>query len=410
MKKLIIALFILLKSASVFAQDWVYDNHTYRPYIKTVECYNTRTEQSFPLINLQNNEELLLAFDDLQGGTKNFYYTVEHCDASWRKSNLSPMEYLDGITEDRINDYRYSFGTLKKYTHYELRLPNFNIKPKLPGNYLLKVYENNDQNKPVLSRRFYVLSQKVGIGAQVVPSFQVNARNSNQKLNIQVQTGGIAVQNPYAEIQLLTMQNGRSDMAVLTKRPQFIQGGQLLYTDVNSNDFPGGNEFRRIDMRSFRAPGQHVYTIRKDTANYIVLRGDASRAGEAYSNFIDNNGAFFIRNTDGRDARTDADYAWVDFSFEGPNQGDLYVTGRFCDYQLTAENKLTYITEQNRYSGKILLKQGLYDFMYRYANKDPFAVEGNFFQTQNEYQVLVYFRPVTARWEELVGFAQVGSR
>ncbi|MBE7177041.1 MAG: DUF5103 domain-containing protein [Mucilaginibacter polytrichastri] len=404
------ALILMLFAHAAMAQNWVYDNHVYRPYIKTVQCYNTRAEQSFPLINLQNNEQLLLAFDDLQGSVKNFYYTVEHCDATWQKSNLSPVEYLDGITEDRINDYRYSFNTLQKYTHYEIRLPNMNIRPKLAGNYLLKVYENNDQNQPVLSQRFYVLNQKAGVAVQLAPSMQMNTRNTNQKLNIRVQTGGLPVQNPYAEIRVLAMQNMRNDVAQLTSRPQFVRNGELLYTDVSSNDYPGGNEFRRIDMRSFRSPGEHVYTIRKDSANVITLYKDHSRNGQAYSNRPDNNGAFFIRNLDGRDPRTDADYAWVDFLFEGPNEGDLYVVGQFDHYRLNPANALSYDASQNGYTGKIMLKQGVYDFMYRYAGKSPFALEGSFFQTQNEYQVLVYYKAVTARWEELVGFSQIGTR
>ena len=163
MRRLLYILFLISITQAAFAQSPQYDNQVFMSGIKTVELYNTKKEQSFPLIELNSREQLQLAFDDLHGSSRNFYYTVEHCDETWNSSNLPTTEYLQGFTEDQIRDYNYSSSTVQKYTHYQAKFPNDNIVPKIPGNYILKVYEDGDQSKMVLTMRFYVLAPKVSL-------------------------------------------------------------------------------------------------------------------------------------------------------------------------------------------------------------------------------------------------------
>jgi len=394
-----------------------YTDHTYRASIKSVECYNTVKQGSFPIMVLRSNEQLQLAFDDLEGLSRNYYYSLEHCDAQWNSSRLSPAEYLQSFMEDRIIDYSYSSGTVQKYIHYEVKFPNQNMIPKLAGNYLLKVYEDADQNKLIITRRVYITGSAVGIGANFVPSNNVARRLNNQKINFEVSYSGLNVQNPYNDIKVLVMQNGRAETAILNTRPTYIRGTQLQYNDFNINDFAAGNEFRHFDTRTLKLNSEHIARIFKDTANTVLLLGDESRKQNAYLFQYDINGSYYVINQDGRDARTDADYAYVFFNFSPAAtlpKGEIYLTGRFNNYELSNANKLQYDAARNRYTTQALLKQGVYDYQYVWVDAaigkaDNEPLEGSYFETENDYQILVYYRPPGSRWEELVGYKLINT-
>ena len=406
---------LLAVSNSSSAQTYQYTNYTYSPQIKSVECYNTAQDGSFPIIQFGSNEQIQLAFDDLTTRSRNYYYTVEHCDAQWNTSNLSPSEYLQGFQEDRIMDYNYSSGTIQPYIHYSVRIPNQNIIPKLSGNYLLKVYEDGDQSKTVLTRRIYIAKNAAQIAAELIPSSNVALRLSNQKLNFQVDYGGLYVQNPYADIRVVVMQNEVQSTAQLNNRPSLVRGSLLIYNDVYSDDFAGGNEYRHFDIRTLKLNSDRVARIFKDTANAVLLLGDESRNQRQYEFNYDNNGNFFIRNQDGRDARTDGDYAQVYFSLESNKSaadGSIYISGKFNDFRTDESSRLRYDASRNRYYINLLLKQGVYDYQYVWTpnttkRPDSTGLEGSYFETENSYQLLVYHRAPGARWEELIGYRLV---
>ncbi len=395
----------------VSAQSSIGVNAVFRPEIKSVECYNASKESSFPVITLNSPDQIFLGFDDLTGQARNYYYTLQHCEADWSPSNLSPAEYLQSFMEDRLLDYVYSSGTLQKYVHYEIKLPNQNISVKLSGNYLLKVYENSNQNQPVLTRRIYIVAPRVNLLAEVAPSNDIALKNTNQKINFAVDYASLPVQNPYNDIRIVVMQNSRPETAVFNTRPAQLRGTQLLYNDIGTNDFSGGNEFRLFDARTLKLNSQYVYKIYRDTANTIILVNEFPRSQPNYIFQYDNDGNFFIRNQDGRDPRTDADYAHVYLNLAAnktPQQGNAYVVGKFNDYRLDEHSRMSYDPVKNHFYIDLLLKQGIYDYQYVWADKagqtDYTLLEGSHFETENDYQLLVYYRPAGARWEELVGY------
>jgi len=420
MQKLI-AVLLFIFPILTFAQNdkaFTNENKVYLPNIKTVLCFNSNKEQSIPVIMLNSTETITFSFDDLLAGTKNYWYTVEHCTSDWQTSKITSIDYLDGFSDDRIINYHYSSNTTRKYTHYELNLPNTQVKPKIGGNYILKVYLNGDKNQPVISQRFYVLDSQIAIAAEITNSLQVADRNSKQKINFTL-NHSMPIPNPYQDLKAVVMQNFNSNTVQLNTRPSFVRPNQLVYNDINTNDFWGDNEFRKFDTRSLRFKGDNVKDIYRDNESVnVILFQDISRNTGTFANQLDENGNFFIRNTDGRDDKTEAEYMGVLFMLNSAPptaDGDAYVVGRFNNYTLGKENKLVYDANRKQFYGNILLKQGLYDYEYVWFDKTskntetkPF--EGSFFQTENTYQIFVYYRKPGARWDTLVGFTNLSNR
>lgn len=401
----------------VFSQNprLVNYDHTYVDHIKSVKFHLDNLFFSYPIVTLNSQNRLRLSFDDLEADNKNYVYSLIHCDRDWQPSQLTEMEYLDGFSEERINDFRLSFRTIKSFTHYELTLPNNYVRWRVSGNYILVVYEDGGDKIPVISKRFVVVEPEVRVTPTITRTAQASKSRTHQEIDFIIDHDKFPLRNPRQEIRAVVLQNGRWDNAIENLEPLFLRTNRMVFDYQNKITFPAGNEFRQLDLRSFRYRGQNMASIeRQDDIFKVQLFRDQSRKKQPYLFFQDTNGDFIIETQDENNFDLSSDYGDILFilNTEGAlGDKEIYVTGTFENWEMLERNKMTYNPAINSYVAKIRMKQGYYT--YGYATKDLgdteayspdfTALEGNFTETENNYSILVYYRPFGERYDRVIG-------
>lgn len=393
-------------------------NFTYQDGIKTVLFYKEGWELSDPIIELNRDTKLNFSFDELGNQPQTYYYTIIHCNSNWKSSQLQDYEYIKGYSDAQIKDYYYSFNTTYDYVHYVLTFPNDEMAPKFSGNYILRVFRDFNRDDRVLDRRFYVVEDGVEIKAVVKRPGNVEFRNTGQEVDFKILHKGFHISDPYSDIQVCLVQNGRSDNVIAGLKPLFTGNDELDYSYDYENIFPGGNEFRYFDIKSMRYQAEYVASIKFEKPYYhVILTPGEDKAFKPYYFINDLNGRYFVDVQEGRDKHIEADYVYVHFSLpvEAPLvEEDVYVFGALTDWNTIASNQMTYNFETHAYELTLLLKQGYYNYMYATVKKDNMVAdvgyfEGNHYETENDYSIFVYYTDFTLRYQKLIGFYRTNT-
>ncbi len=409
-------LFFLSCSSLLFAlsADTVYAKN-----IRTVRFHLYGKQLSLPVINLNSNDLAELNFDDLDANVKYYYYTFQLCNSDWSPVTLTPFDYLKGFTQMRINNYRFSSIAYTRYTHYQALIPDRNCVPTRSGNYMLKVFLDGDTSKLVFTKRLFVLNNKSTVAARVTQPFLPQFFHTHQKIQFNVNLNGLNTFSATQQIKVVLLQNYRWDNALINIQPNFIRGTTLEYNTENTV-FPGGKEWRWLDLRDFRLQSDRVKTADyKKNSTDIYVRTDAERAGERYVYYRDLNGMYSVETTQGLNPYWQSDYAMVHFTFMPPgNQPytdkDVYLFGQLTNYSFADSLKMNFNPDKRLYETQLFLKQGYYSYTYMGVDKNNFAnrseVDGNYYETENTYTILVYFRDFAGRADELIGVSTIDSR
>lgn len=414
----ILFLFLLLSRGTAVAQDTIVEDRIYKDNIKSVQIFREGWRLSYPVIELNGNAKLALKFDDLSEGIKTYNYKIVHCDSDWRVSSLSESEYLDGLIQDQIDDYNYSFNTYTSYIHYTLNLPNENMSIRLSGNYAIIVYEDFDENNVIFVKRFMVYEPLVDVEAEVTRPILSSYRETGHQINLRVNYGSFPVEDPYGDIRVVVMQNGRWDNRKDNLKPLFVRSNALVYDNQNDLIFPAGNEYRWFDIKSLRYQSPYVKDISYEAGIYNVdLFPEENRSNKVYFYEEDINGKYFIEVQEESNNDTDAEYVYVNFEFpvEAPSlTGGYYIFGELTNWHLLEANKMEYDWDTKRYKLSLFLKQGYYNYHIAHAEEnrsiaDLSYVEGNNYETENNYRIFVYHYGTTSRYERLIGYQMINS-
>ena len=417
-QKIIIFFFaIFFFTANGYAQlpDMVYKSN-----IRTVRFHLYGNQTSLPVYNLNSGDQLELNFDDMEGNVKSYYYTFLLCDYNWKPVDMSPFNYIKGFTQQRITTYRYSSIALTRYTHYQAILPDRGTTLTLSGNYMLKVFLDGDTSKLAFTQRLLVLDQKANITAQVVQPFAPDLARTKQKLLFSADIKGLNSFSAAQQIKVVILQNHRWDNALKDIAPTFVRGNILDYNSVNSSIFPGGKEWRWLDLRSFRLQSDRVERAsynKNSTEIYLFTDGD--RTSQRYVYFSDLNGMYTSETYETINPHWQADYATVHFNLTAPNgtpypDKDVYLAGQLTNYEFNDKTRMVFNAEKGVYEIALPLKQGYYNYTYITANKKNPALhtdlEGDYWETENSYTILMYYKSFTDRSDQLIGVSRVNSR
>ena len=378
--------------------------------INTLRAISNGDWERIPMITLGSDETIEFSFDEMSHQYHRFTYHITHCDAQWKPSDLLESEYLDGFNDQPIDKWENSLNTTFDYTHYSLTLPNSDISLKLSGNYRLSIHQDG---KEVAWFRFLVTEGMHNLAATVSGNTDIDIHKSHQQLNMTVNTNGLSVRDPEREIYTVIMQNRRFDNAVINPKPTYNSGGRLTYEHCRELIFPAGNEFRRFEVVNMYDYFLNVDRIAfHDPYYHATLLQDKRHTAYTFDN--DHNGRYLIRYNQADDSDTEADYLFVHFSLasERLSGGKLYVYGHFSGGKLSPKYEMEYNEGEKAYQATILLKQGAYDYQYIWipdgeTKGQTRPTEGDWYETKNEYNILLYYRQRGSRYDRLISHLDI---
>lgn len=392
---------------TIFAED-----------IRSLEVNKEGQWNANPVIVLNSGETIHVSFDQLSHEYKRYAYRLIHCNADWTDSGLNELEYLEGFSLQDIDHYYLSEGTLTDYTRYELELPNDQLKLKLSGNYALLLVDRDRQEEILALACFSVLERRISIKAEVNKSTDLGYNTAFQQLNFVLNTSANQIERPESDLKILIRQNRRLDNEVFGLQALMSSANEIRYEHLPELIFEGGNEYRRFEISSYKLSGLGVDKIRYEQPYYHAYLMESTQRNLGYTYDKDQNGRFYVRNMDAEDnQQTRADYIWVHFSLKAPealNKDGIYLQGDFTYASFDEKFRMHYNSQSGCYENSVLLKQGAYNYQYISVNNSAagstLPIEGSYWETENEYQIFVYYRPIGADYDALIAYHEFSSQ
>ncbi len=401
-------------------RDFIFKNSTYKKGIKTVLIYKKGWELSFPIIELDNEDEkILLSFDELGNDVNDYSWQIIHCNADWTQSELEPIDYLSGFFDGYVQNYSLSKNTTTDYINYQVEFPNSDVSFQKSGNYIIKIFESDNPANIILTRKFYIIDKKANITGNIYKTPLLNSSN-NQRVNLKILYNN-EITDAYGNLVTTIIKNGESEISTQNIVPNKLGIEQISFENINTLSFPGGNEFRHFDIKSLRFLSDNLENIDYNSNRYqVTLRLSEPKVNSEYNFKDDLNGKRLIKLENNSRSNIEADYCEVVFRLKAPlnlNRGDYYVFGALSDWQTSDKYKMSFDDTKQEYVLTLLLKQGYYNYQFVFKSEGLqidqtnqwYSVDGNKYQTENDYYLLTYYKNPTELSEELVGFTKINS-
>ena len=388
----------LLMLMPLFAQA---ESSINSPQVKSLQVVVNSNWLAPAIMRLNSQDVLTVSFDELSHDYHRYIYRLEHCEADWTPSEgLFESDWLTGFNDNTIDDYQHSTNTIIPYTHYQLQLPNERCSLKLSGNYRLHILDEDDDNREILTAEFMVTEQKIKLSMSASANTDIDTHQSHQQVSMSINYSDLPVTNPDEQIYAVVMQNAQEQSIRRGVKPDITTLNGLEWTHNRQLIFDAGNEYRKFEVLDVSHPTMGIERISWDGDSYQAYPHlDEPRPNYLYDE--DANGAFCIRNSDNRDADTTGEYVWVNYRLRSDAGQRVYISGRW-----TTEPHDTYLMTYNPsegiYTASILQKQGYYSYQYLSETNQQLPSEGSYYQTENQYQALIYYKGIIDRTWRLI--------
>jgi len=383
-------------------------------YIRTIQFKGASAQSRLPIIEL--GQKLQLSFDDIIGNEADYFYTIAHFNFDWTPSDLSKGEYLDGFDDVRIETYENSFNTLQLYSNYKLSIPNRETRAiKKSGNYLLRIF--NDDGEIVFSRKFMVLERVLSVEVEIKRSRIIKNIDQQQVVQFKINSPNLLLINPKQNVKTLVLQNNNLKTAITNLKPLYTIGSELIYKYDQEAAFWGGNEFLFFDNKDLRSSTNGVRYVELNELYENFLFTNIDRSVRPYTYNPDINGSFQVRNLyASQNQNIEADYVLMHFNlqhYESLGDKEIHIYGNFNNWTIDQTTYMRYNEKTDTYQNARLFKQGFYNYKYVMVNRDGSIeqgpISGNFWETENQYTVLVYYRAPGSRFDRLLGKGSANS-
>ena len=412
MKNLTLLISLMISAAPVVSALTDTMTGTFNDHIRTLRVEHSSGDLfAPPVVTMAGGDYLIVSFDHLSDDREFLRWRAVRCDANWQPSTLAQPEWIDSFNESAIEAYDYSSAVTVPYVHYEFAFPNDDIMPLLSGNYLIQVYPENDPDDVWLQARVMMSEQSAPVSASLTSHTDIDYNAAHQQLTVSVDTERAHVSDPFNDLRVVISQNGRADSEVMLRQPLRMSGHTAIYEHQKPLIFEAGNEYRRMEVSNVNYPGMGVEDISWHGPYYhFTLQTDESRAGQSYLYDQTQAGRFVVREYNSDNSDYDADYVVVHFSLDYPEMPGwmIFLDGDMTMRRFDDTSRMIFNPETGRYEKAMLLKQGAYNYQYLAvppgANRGQTAlIEGDKYQTQNEYLIKVYTRGTMDRTDRLIG-------
>lgn len=408
MKKVILSILLIIPLA---ANAW----HSVKmPNIKSLQVILNDDFEALPVLQLKGHDVMHISFDELSHNYKRFTYHVEPCNPDWTPTEgLFDADWLEGINDQPIDEYDNSINTSVLYTNYAFDFPNEQTNVRISGNYRLHIVDDETQEDAAVVE-FRVLEPITNVGLGVTTNTDIDLNGRYQQVNMTVKLNGLKVTRIDEELQTFVMQNGREDNMKVNIKPNYITPQAFQWEHNRRLIFDAGNEYHKFEVLDPRHLSMGLADVMwdKETNTWHAVPYPCEQR-RSYLYDEDTDGAFLLRNSDNYDAERTSEYIYMHYFLKPLREysdAHIVLNGRWTTEPL--DNYIMQYDEAEQvYKLTVMQKLGYYNYQLLLMDYDgtthTLPEEGSFFETENKYQALVYYKATSERAWRLVGFQEI---